>query len=128
MRQEKEKADAKIEADKSDFDNYMHSIAATTHKDSKDFNSMHTDMYNRDMKTLNKAKDDKLIEKGITPPGSIATKDDEDLSEAEKVLKTDMISLIRDNKKALEEKDKAYWNKVNGSAEDWTSEMPERFL
>ena len=89
---------------------------------------MQTEMYNRDMYTQNKAKDDKLIEKGITPPGSIATKDDEDLSEAEKVLKTDMISLIKDNKKALEEKDQAYWKKVNGSAEDWTSEMPERFL
>jgi hypothetical protein len=128
MNEENEKALAKIEADKSDFDKYMNSIATTTHKDSKEFDYMHTEMYKRDMDTFRKAKDDKLIEKGITPPGSIATKDDEDLSEAQKVLKAQMITLIQANKKALEDKDKAYWDKVNSSGEEWAGEMPEKFL
>lgn len=89
---------------------------------------MHTEMYKRDMAVRQKAKDDALIAKGITPPDSIATKSDDDLSEAQKVEKADMIKLIETNKKRLEDKDKEYWDKVNGDGEEWTHLMPMKFL
>jgi hypothetical protein len=129
FRDEQDKLQAHVQAEKSDFDKYMHSIASTTHKESKEFDSMQTDMYTRDMGNYQKAKDDKLIAKGLTPPGSIATKDDEELSEAQKEKKFDMIKLIAANKKGIEDKDKAYWAKVNGtSGDDWARMMPEKYL
>ena len=43
---------------------------------------MHKEKYNRDQEATQKAKDAKLIAKGIAPPNSLVNKDDEELTEA----------------------------------------------
>ena len=128
MNQEIEEVKKAEEKEKSDYDKYMNSIATTTHKESQEFDKMHNDMYTRDMNERKKAKDAKLIAQGIAPKDSLIHKNDDDLTEAEKTEKLALTAEIAANKKKIEDKKKAYWEKVNKDGEDWTKDMPQKFL
>lgn len=106
----------------------MEAIARTTHKESLEFDRKHKMWYDRDIKNARERKNSALIEKGIAPADSIIHKADDDLTDEQKNEKLALIATLETKRKDLETKAKALEEKLSRDAEEWASDMPEKFL